>query len=303
MTTRFEYFAPLPIGGSILFEFANGAEYQGLSVAGTGPLKTRPVVIKSPGQTGETQVDVEIPARTISLVARSAYQSAADFWPKRRNLSRLLTVQPVLTQLTLGQLRIYRDDFPTLEIDCYPQDPHIPIPKGWGRVPIDVDFYCPSPYFKDLEDSTLNLTSEAGGIELLESPGFSLPESPGFEFEGNDVEQEVVNEGDVPTPIVARMYGEITTGRLENVTTGEVIEVTGDVPDTHYVEIGTAFGNKYIELVEIATGERTAIMDRLNLEMDDFWFLLPGANTVRFEADDNVSGRALLSWRQLYGGL
>lgn len=304
MTTKVEYFPPQPIGGSVLFEFRNGAEYQGLSMDGVGPLKTSPIVIKSPGQTGDTQVDVAIPGRVISISARSGYTSAADFWPKRRDLARKLTVQPVtvIEEITFGVLRIERDGYQTLEIDCYPQSPHIPIPSGFGRVPIDVEFYCPSPYFRDLEDSTLNLTSDAGGAEFLETPGFELAEA-GFEFEGNDVEQEVVNDGDVPTPIIARLYGEITTGRLINVTTDKTIEVTGDVPDTHYVEIGTGFGNKYVELVEIATGDREDILDRLNLDMDDFWFLLPGANTIRFEADDNVSGRALLTWRQLYGGL
>jgi hypothetical protein len=54
--------------------------------------------------------------------------------------------------------------------------------------------------------------------------------------------------------------------------------------------------------VVIATGARTAVMDRINLAKPDFWALRPGLNVVTFEADVNVSGRAELYWRQRQSG-
>ena len=66
--------------------------------------------------------------------------------------------------------------------------------------------------------------------------------------------------------------------------------------------MSTAFGDKRVELVVIATGARAPVMDRINLAKPDFWSLRPGLNVVTFEADVNVSGRAELYWRQRQSG-
>jgi hypothetical protein len=114
--------------------------------------------------------------------------------------------------------------------------------------------------------------------------------------------QAVANDGDVDAPVTARLYGDVTTARIRNLTTGEELEITGHIAAGEYVEVSTAFGDKRVELVVIATGVRTAVMDRINLAKPDFWSLRPGLNLVTFEADVNVSGRAELYWRQRQSG-
>lgn len=295
-----------PLGDPLVVAFDADAEFRGLSMQGTEPVPGNPVQSRSPGQRGITILDLMVPARTVGLQFFTQYFSPEEYWAKRSRLSRAFVPQPPIDigeTIELGRLRISRDGAPTRETDAIARSAFIPIPKGTGKIAIDVDFLCPFPYWRESDDTVVTMSGTGGGgIEFTDPIDTELPAS-GFEFAGNDVEQELVNEGDVSAPVVMRLYGEATDVRLLNVTTGQVIEVTGFVPATQYVEISTHFGQKKIDLVTIADGSRTSIMDRLNLEKADFWLLRPGSNKVRFEANTNVSGRAELTWRQLYGGL
>ena len=93
----------------------------------------------------------------------------------------------------------------------------------------------------------------------------------------NNVVVEVANLGDVDAPVTARLYGDVTTARIRNLTTGEALEITGNIAATEYVEVSTAFGDKRVELVTIATGERTSVMDRINLAAARLLGAPPGA--------------------------
>lgn len=279
--------------------------YRILEADGLGPVAVSPQAIRSPGQRGVTAVDLAVPARVITLQFFSEYRTATEYWEKRRVLSRALVFEPPQPDsvMALGTLRLRRDGLPDREVLCLAQNAHIPYPKGLvGVIRVDVDFYCPSPYFQDAQDSTITLAAAVAGMEFANA-GFQVDNVSGFVAAGNDVQQEVINNGDVSAPIVGRMYGDITTGRLRNITTGETIEVTGNTAAGYYIEVNTGFGTKKVELVNDTTGVRSSAMSRLNLALAKFWSLRPGSNIIRFEADANVSGRALLSWRQLYGGV
>lgn len=294
-----------PAGPLLSIEFDADAEFRGLAMAGTEPVEAQPLATRSPGQRGITMLDLMVPARTVSVQFFTQYFDPGEYWEKRSRLSRALVPQPPIgigVALDLGRLRITRDDALPRETDAIVKSVFMPIPKGAGKIGVDVDFLCPFPYWRESVDTVVSLSGTGGGVMFEGNIDTELPAS-GFQFLGNDVQQILVNEGDVPAPLVMRLYGEATDVRLLNVTTGEVIEVTGYVPSSQYVEIDTHFGTKRIDLVTIADGSRTSVMDRLNLDKADFWLIRPGANTVRFEANSNVSGRAELTWRQLYGGL
>lgn len=293
-----------PLGDLLTVAFDQDAEFRGLAMQGTEPVPAQQVALRSPGQRGITMLDLMVPARTVSVQFFAQYSTPTEYWELRSRLSRALVPQPPIggAVLELGRLRISRDGAPTREADAIARSAFLPIPRGTGKIAVDVEFLCPFPYWREADDTVVTMSGGAGGVEFTDPIDTELPGS-GFEFSGNDVEQELVNMGDVAAPGVMRLYGEATDVRLLNVTTGEVIEITGFVPATQYVEVNTQFGQKRIDLVTIADGTRTSIMDRLNLEKADFWLLRPGSNLIRFEANTNVSGRAELTWRQLYGGL
>lgn len=296
--TAVEYTPPL--GEAVEFLTGRDVPYRLLGLDGIGPVAVGAISRKSPGQVGVTAIDVLVPPRVIVLQSLIQAASLTDLWPVRAALSRALVVEPALASATdpyaLGRLRIRdRVGSPDLEVGCIPQSVAMPMPAGnVGIAVADVEFFAPQPWWESLYESQLVFSSTEGGLEWpVEWP---------LEFETNNVEQEAVNEGDVTAPVTMRLYGELTTPRMTNVTTGEAIEVTGPVAAGEYLEIITAFAGKRVELVA-ADGTRTNAMDRLNLDVADFWRLRPGSNTVRFEATVNTSGVALLLWRSRYSGI
>lgn len=289
----------LPANGQDPMLWTSGldAQYRLLAAEGLEPVAIEPVLIKSPNQPGSTAVDVIVPPRVVTLQGLLQATTAADAWALRALAATALSQQP--TRLgeayALGRLRVTIADRQPLEVEALARSAHLGRPKAGQRIiPCDVEFLAPNPYWREIADTQM-FFSAAGGFDF--SVEFPL------EMTSNNVELEIDNQGDVDAPIVVRMYGDITTGRIINETTGETLEITGNVPATKYLEINTGFGEKRIEEVTIATGARVSVMDRLNLALADFWSLRPGLNIVRFEADVNVSGRAELYWRQRYAGI
>jgi hypothetical protein len=290
-----------PSGEAIEFRSGRAAPYRLISLDGIGPMSVGPIVRKSPGQIGETAVDVMVPSRVVVVQTLLQAIDRHELWNVRAALSRALVSEPAygsdVTTYPLGRLRMTeRVDQPDLELLCIPRSSSLPAPRASvGLVSADIEFFAPQPWWQSLYDEQLNFGSGAAGLEF--------PIEFDIEFLSNNVEQEAVNEGDVRAPVTWRVYGEVTTPKLTNVTTGEAIEVTGDVESDEYLEITTEFGGKRVEIVNTTTGARTNAMNRLNLSIADFWQLLPGANVVRFEAAVNTSGHALLLWRSRYSGI
>lgn len=287
----------IPAAGTpVPFTTGPAAPYRLLALDGIGPVAVEPQTIKSPGQAGATAVDILVPPRVVVLQALLQAADNAALWALRSAVSRAMVAQPVRhgeAQET-GRLVFERDGMAAVEIEAIPRSASVPAPRGGvGVLPIDLEWLCPYPYWRDEEDVAVALEGE-GGFEF--SLEFSL------EMTSNNVQQEIVNAGDVDAPIVARIYGDCTDASLINDTTGETLTVVDQIEADQYVEISTAFGDKRVELVD--GGVRTSIMDRVDLSGgDDFWSLRPGANTVRFDAGVNVSGRATVAWRQRYGGI
>jgi hypothetical protein len=295
MATLVEWF---PADGSAAARFTTGpaAPLRLLRLEGTEPVTVEPVTVKSPNQPGATALDVVVPPRVVTLGGLLQAATPAAAWDLRAALLRSLVQQP--TRLgeayALGRLRVTLDGRAPLELRALPRSSAVERPSGTKAVaPFDLEWLAPDPYWRATADTQVLFTG-AGGF------GFAL-EYP-LEMTSNNVEVEVANGGDVDAPVTARLYGDVTTARIRNLTTGEVLEITGNIASGEYVEVSTAFGDKRVELVDAGTGERASVMDRINLAKPDFWALRPGLNVVTFEADVNVSGRAELYWRQRQSG-
>ena len=295
MATLVEWF---PADGSAPARFTTGpaAPLRLLRLEGTEPVAVEAVTIKSPNQPGATAVDVVVPPRVVSAGGLLAAASPTAAWDLRAALLRSLAQQP--TRLgeayALGRLRVTLDGRQPLELAALPRSSSVERPAGTKAVaPFDIEWLAPEPYWRATADTQVLFTG-AGGF------GFAL--SFPLAMTSNNVQVEVANDGDVDAPITARLYGDVTTARIRNLTTGEELEISGHIAAGEYIEVSTAFGDKRVELVVVATGARTAVMDRINLTKPDFWSLRPGLNVVTFEADVNVSGRAELYWRQRQSG-
>lgn len=292
--TRIEWFPAL---GSEAVEFSHDWPFKIIRLEGLTHTPARGVSIKAPAQTGATLVDMTVDPRIVSMGIVAAAGSQADLWALRRTLARAFASVPAESgdEAALGLLRIHRPGgLDPLEIQAVPRDSpkEGPVMRGFS-LSADLEWEAPYPFFRETADALLRFESEGGLVFPLVMP---------LAMESYNVEQDVNNLGDVPAPILVRMFGDAETVRIINITTGRTLEVTGAIAAGDYIEVDTAFGAKRITLVE-ADGTRTSVMDRVNLAAADFWQLAPGVNTVRFEADVNTSGSATLYWRQRYAGL
>lgn len=303
MSTRVTFY-PSDSGSPVVFATGRDAAVRLLTLDGIEAVRATPQAIRSPGQAGETAVDVLVGPRVVVAQALVQASDHDALWTLRAAINQAMRKQPVRLgqELALGRLRLELDDRDPLELDVIPQSVAFLRPPGAVSViPADFEFYAPNPYWREVEDARLIFETDAGGFEFeVEFP---------LEMTSNNVEQEVLNEGDVDAPVLIRIYGECDTPRMINVTTGETIQVNGVVPamgsgdaQAPYLEIDTAFGRKRITYYD-GDGEATSAMDDLELSDASFWSLRPGTNVVKFEADSNVSGHAEILWRQRYSGV
>jgi len=266
--------------------------------SGLGSTFVVPQTEKSPFQVGETLLNVRSDMRVFSISLRLVADSKEELSDLRHALSRSMVTNPVRQtgDVSMGLLRYMRPGRDTLELPCLaresPQFSEIDGAK-WAA-DADLEFVAPYPYWRKTADSLSILAGLAGGLEFaIEFP---------IEFETANIEKEIQNSGDIPAPFRARVFGELTTFRLINLTTGAQLEVSGAIAAGDYVEVSTGFGEKYVRYVDLPSGATTDIFARLTLG-SSFWLLRRGSNMIRFEADTNVSGSVNFYWRERFAGL
>lgn len=250
---------------------------------------------KAPAQPGSTLTDTVIGERSSAVQFAILGKNANDYWTRRKEAAAALAVP----RSTIGDippeglLRAFRPGQPVVQVRCLPRAPRESGRPDRLSLVVDVEFIAHDPYWR--EETIVSVDLRADG-------GFEFPLEHPWESGANNIEQEVNNTGSVPAPMIARLYGEFTTGRLINVTTGETLEYTGAVAAGEHIEIDTSFGKKSV--THVATdGTRTPDMANMNLDISDFWSLIRGPQTVRFEADLNPSGYANIQYQTRHGGI
>lgn len=264
------------------------------SADGLSSTRVEPQTHKAPYQHGETLLDASISARSITLQL-AIIPGADDIDTLRNRLARAMLVETAPHgEPKVGVLRLYRPGHEPLEIECIPRDsPQISDAGGRAVAFADIELYCPYPFWREIKDRM---------VVMERAGGFTFPLQFPLEMLTHNVSVEIENPGDVKTPILARIHGPCNTPRLINETTGEEIEITGDVPQGSYIEIQTDFGRKRVTVVD-ESGNAISGMPRVNMAKSSFWSLLPGVNRLRFEAADNAGAKALVYYRPRYAGV
>lgn len=291
---RFEYY-PLDGSSPLVFDADQRltiTRAEGLTEAGIAP-----VVVISPGQYGESATDIAVASRVIPLTLAYVAVDHADMLAMRRTLARAFFIPPRRAGDRVPptvSFRCYPPDGIALELRVIPRNGPVIDQRGSRGFVAAVELLAPYPFWREVDERF---------VRLEQAGGFQFPVSFPQAFPAYQAQQDVQNTGNVPVGLLMRLYGNVTVPRLRNLTTGEVLEIGGSIPDGSYVEVDTRFGHKLVELVD-ATGVRTRIMSRLNLARADFWQMLPGLNTIRFEADAVTSGAAaVFLWRPEMSGV
>lgn len=263
-----------------------------LNLVGFLSNRASPVTMKSPGQRGTSLTDVSVEPRTLSLNAWLTAPDNVTIWERREELAASLVVEPSATERPEpGVIRVYRSGLPTREIEAYPVDSPQDQWLAETTVNIDIEWLAPYPYFRALEDET---------ADLVPAGGFEFPIEFPFEIVSDAVSATVDNIGTVSVPVVIRVDGEVDTPRIENITTGEIIEIETILDTGEYALINTGYGTKTI----VRYPDEANIISFVNLDAVDFWRLRPGENVIRFTANATGSGAAVsISWRPQWAGI
>jgi hypothetical protein len=190
-------------------------------------------------------------------------------------------------------LEYHRDGFTAVRLSVVPvESPQFKDSDGAVVSDADMEFYAPDAYWTSDTDEVVNLASTAGG--------FQFPLQLPVEIVLATTSINIFNVSDYSAPMVARIFGSITGPRLVNVTTGEILEISGTIAAGSYIEIDTSFGHKSITLVEPSTTSN--VFDRLVLG-SVFWQLRPGTNTIKLESSSSSGGSATIIWRPRFSGV
>jgi hypothetical protein len=97
------------------------------------------------------------------------------------------------------------------------------------------------------------------------------------------VSEAISNSGEAPVYPLLKVIGPSTDPSFVNETTQRTISWLGSVPDGSRLEIDCE--NKTVTLIVIATGAETDSFSGLAAPPnDDFWSLIAGSNTIRFNS-------------------
>jgi len=263
-----------------------------LSIAGTGAPETDVQMQKAPFQDGQTYIDSLLEPRALTVQAAIFALTSQEIFERRRDLSRAFN-----PKLGPGRLR-YEHDAGVVEIEAVPEAAPVFLEGSGNRSrqhqKVLISLLCPDPFWYEPDESFVWLSGAEGGLRFPIRFPLSFAQLKG--------EVTVENRGDAPTPVLIEFYGQTSRPKVENVTTGQHIEVNQDIAAGEKLVINTAFGQKTVRLVDAEGGSQNA-MHYITLE-SEFWHLEPGKNLLRYSSLSAGAGaKVSVVWKDRYVGV
>ena len=287
----------VPPTGTDNIEMTPDGEYRLMDIQGFGYVPNEPIEHSAPGQTGTTFIGQTVNSRELRVVLELDAESWGDLWDMRRRFARAFASVPSIPgeRPRAGIVRVFQSGQEAVEIDAVLSNSGDPVLEPAAHyAETELLFIAPYPYWREVSDRRVDLVADALGLEYPMVFPFEIP--AGFP------EANVVNSGDVPASIEVRIRGEVVNPQITNLTTGHTLALDAHVAEGEQVVIVTAFGAKSITHIA-ADGTESNLMSAIDLDESDFWVLEPGNNHVRFDASNNVSGDARLTWRNRWAGV
>jgi hypothetical protein len=248
----------------------------------------------APGQWGESLTGRTVGHRPITVQVSIAADSRDELWALRRQVAGAFSAPPGRPGAAplLGRFRLLTTEGEYhLEAACKVRAETW---VGAHRCDLEVDVLAPDPRWRTPVEQHVSM--EAGG-------GYSGPIAGPLYSIGGNVEQEVLNMGTAPAPVLVRIYGEVTGAAITLLDTGEQLKVR----DTYTLAEGDQlriFTGAVVRSVDLITPSGTSPAARhMDMSATTFFELPPGVSTVRFDGFDNPSGRAVVSWMPHWAGL
>lgn len=260
------------------------------SLTGIGEVDADVQGQESPYQDGDVYIDTMLQPRYIDLEGSITDTDLKEIRKHRGYISRVCNPKLGLGKITL-ELDGDTKEIPGV-LDGSPEFPERSR-DVWQKFVIN--WKCPDPYWRDLNQVSRALRAYEGKFTLP----FTLPFSLGKQGDRTTL----VNEGDVPAPVQIDLQGPVTNPKITNETTGEFIQVNGSIAADEILHIDTTANRKRIEVYK---GDFVrSVFGRLAYESGaSFWQLEIGANDVSYVADEgNNKAIVAVAWKSRYVGI
>lgn len=244
-------------------------------VEGLGAIKNTIYTQKSPNQDGVTAISDSLEPRDINIEGSINSTSKEDILRYRRTLIQVFN--PKLK----GKLRYQLGDF-VKEVECKVEyAPIFPIVESKFKKFL-IQLYCPNPFWKDLNETRTDVSTEVGGFEFP----LVIP-SEGLELSIRTISfiTNLYNPGDVKAPIRVSLKatGTVINPMIENLETGEFIRIKRTLSEGDTLEINTAFGNKRVEVIKL-DGTRENVFHYIDYQ-SKFFSIDNGDTRLKYDAE------------------
>ena len=233
---------------------------------GLAPLDIK--LSKAPYQDGKTLIDEVYDERNFDIEFTIFASDKQTLFNRRLNV-----VNRFSPYLGLGQLKWRQVDGSTYYLDCLVKKIKFPqgVAQGTKHQKVLMQMVAPNPFWYD--------STQIEKIMVGFSGGFSFPFSFPVDFGIVGTQIEAINIGNVDSPIIIYLYGEVVNPVITNTTTDEEITVVLTVADGDILIINTAFGEKGALI--LSGGEYTNAFEYVDPD-SVFWKLQPGSNTISY---------------------
>lgn len=268
-------------------QLGNDAPFILTKIEGTGAVSTNIHTQKSPYQDGETYISNDLEPRSLPMQIMILAETIEEMMNCRRRISNVFN--PKLGPGTL----VYEIGNIKREIKAISElAPVLPDSGEFKDVmqPGLINLYAPNPLWLDEFEPSEEIVTWIGGLR------FPLRLPTTFSKKGPK-KINIVNNGDVETPVKIKFKGPATNPRIINHTMNEYIQVNRTLLQDDVLVITTEFGNKRVEI----NGEN--VFNWIDLG-SKFWQLEVGDNIVEYMSDDEVESAAVqISYRNRYIGV
>jgi len=257
-------------------ELGNDGPFILTKIEGTGAVNVNIQSQKSPFQDGETYLGNTLEPRSIPIEIMVLGENETDIVSKRGKLLQIFNPK-------LGQGRlIYEFGNIKREIKAIPElAPVFPHAGDFSDTmqPGLIQFYCSNPFWIDEFETSEEIVTWIGGMK------FPLRLPTRFAMKGSK-KINVINNGDVETPVRIEFKGPATNPKIINHITEEYIKVNRTLLTEDILVITTEFGNKRVEI----NGQNVFNWIDLN---STFWQLEVGDNIIEYTSDDEVESSSV----------
>lgn len=256
---------------------------------GFGDLPADIKTTKAPYQDGETHVDSVIEAKPFGFDFTIIGSNRQEIFDRR-----LIVARHFNTKLGPGTLEWEQEDGTKYHINCIAKAT-FPSGEAQSRTHqiVIIDLYAPSPFWYD--------PTQWEQLMIGFSGGWSYPWSYPKNYGQVGTQIEIINLGNIETPVLIYFYGEVVNPVIQNLTTEKEISVVKTIPDGDILIINTAFGEKGAMI--LCGGEYVNAFEYVDPD-SDFWGLAPGLNTLKYTvASEGTNANCRLYYYHRFSGV